>query len=189
MPKETGCPFKLCQKKTLLSAGFFWFGLRWMSKTLWSQSANIQRSVMTAVFTPPPYKIHLSVTSVQMTDQDFSSTVFAYVTTVIFLSGVWNKKSNTLYYNSVSMFKKLDRREGKGRRCCLGDKLQCRTSHLAARMIWIKVFWKDIRMIWIKVFWKDIHFGRVVVLVWCELEDHPFCRFCLFIHFVKSSWR
>ena len=28
-----------------------------------------------------------------------------------------------------------DRREGKGRCCCLGDVLECRTNHLAARMI------------------------------------------------------
>ena len=28
-----------------------------------------------------------------------------------------------------------DRREGKDRRCCLGDVLECRTSHFAVRMI------------------------------------------------------
>ena len=28
-----------------------------------------------------------------------------------------------------------DRREGKGRRCCLVDRIECRTSHLAAKMI------------------------------------------------------
>ena len=32
-----------------------------------------------------------------------------------------------------------DRREGKGHRCCwLGDRIECCTSHLAARMIWRK---------------------------------------------------
>ena len=31
--------------------------------------------------------------------------------------------------------RRINRREGKGRRCCLGDVLECRTNHLAARMI------------------------------------------------------
>ena len=33
-----------------------------------------------------------------------------------------------------------DRREGKGRHCCLGDVLECRPIHLAARMSRTKVF-------------------------------------------------
>ena len=55
-----------------------------------------------------------------------------------------------------------DRREGKGRRFWLGDVLECRTSHLAARMILRKVL------------------GRTSILegwwfvVWCggEPENH-----------------
>ena len=52
------------------------------------------------------------------------------------------------------------RRKGKGRRCFLGDVLECRAIHLAARM--------NLK----NNFLKNIYFGRV--MVWCELEDHPF---------------
>ena len=56
-----------------------------------------------------------------------------------------------------------DRRAGKGRRCCLGDVLECRTSYLAARMIWRKAF------------------GRTSILgggglVWYEMDDYQFFR-------------
>ena len=75
-----------------------------------------------------------------------------------------------------------DRREGKGRRCCFRDVLECHTSHLLARMIWS--------------FWKNIHFGRLVVwFAWCEPDDHQFfwstgCQafVLLFILSFKSSW-
>ena len=55
------------------------------------------------------------------------------------------------------------RREGKGRRCCLGDVLKSRTSHLAARMIEEK-------------FLEEHPFWEGCGLVWCEPEDHPFFR-------------
>ena len=75
------------------------------------------------------------------------------------------------------------RKEGKGRRCCLGEVLECHTRHLSARMIWRKL-------------WKNIHFARVVCLVCCEQDDHPsfwsiqFCHVSvlLLILFFKSSW-
>ena len=66
-------------------------------------------------------------------------------------------KSNILRIEQES-----DRRDGKGRRCWLGDVLECHTSHLAARMILRKVF------------------GRTSILggwwfgMWCELDDYPF---------------
>ena len=46
-----------------------------------------------------------------------------------------------------------DRREGKGRRCWLGDRIECHTSHLAARMIKEKFledhpFWEDGGLVW-----------------------------------------
>ena len=75
----------------------------------------------------------------------------------------------------------VDRREGKDRRCCLRDILECRSSHLAARMILRTVL--------------DEHpFWEVDGLVWCELEDHPFFKSinspkCPFFYFFKSSWR
>ena len=37
--------------------------------------------------------------------------------------------------------KHKDRREGKGRRCYLGDVIEYRTYHLAARMIFNQSFW------------------------------------------------
>ena len=62
----------------------------------------------------------------------------------------------------------IDRREGKCRRFCFGDVQlyivrvsECRTSHLAARMIWRKVF------------------GR------CKLDDNPIFRS---IHFAKCPF-
>ena len=54
-----------------------------------------------------------------------------------------------------------DRREGKGRRWCLGDILECRSSHLASTMIWRKVFEEH-------PLWEGDG------LVWCEPDDHPF---------------
>ena len=42
--------------------------------------------------------------------------------------------------NCFCIEEETDKREGKGRCCCLGDVLECRISHLAARMIWWKVF-------------------------------------------------
>ena len=42
--------------------------------------------------------------------------------------------------NTTRIEKETDRREGKGRRCCLRDVLECRTNHLEARMIRRKVF-------------------------------------------------
>ena len=48
-----------------------------------------------------------------------------------------------------------DRRERKGRCCCLGDVLECSTSLLAARMIEQNPFWEG------------------AGLVWCELDDNP----------------
>ena len=56
-----------------------------------------------------------------------------------------------------------DRREGKGRRWCLGDILECRSSHLASTMIWRKVFEEH-------PFWEGDG------LVWCEPDDHTFFR-------------
>ena len=37
--------------------------------------------------------------------------------------------------------KDYDRSEGKCRRCCLRDVLECRIIQVAARMFWTKVFW------------------------------------------------
>ena len=39
------------------------------------------------------------------------------------------------YHCTICIEEETDKREGKGFRCCLGDVLECRTSHLAARMI------------------------------------------------------
>ena len=59
-----------------------------------------------------------------------------------------------------------DRREGKGRRYCLGDVLECRTSHLVGKDDWQKSFW------------KNTHFGRVVV--WCGVNQ-------MIIHLSEAS--
>ena len=57
-----------------------------------------------------------------------------------------------------------DRREDKGHRCCLGNVLDCPTSHLAGRINWR--------------FWKNIHFGRVVD--WCGVNRN-------IVHFSEAS--
>ena len=51
-----------------------------------------------------------------------------------------------------------DIREGKGRRCCLGDGLECRTSHLCSSKDDLK-----------KGFCKNIRFVRVVI--WCGVNQ------------------
>ena len=60
----------------------------------------------------------------------------------------------------------LDRRAGKGRRCCLGDVLECRTMAFSCK--------DDLK----KSLCKNILFGGVVV--WCGVNQ-------MIIHFPKSS--
>ena len=44
-------------------------------------------------------------------------------------------QGSNLYTNSaISIEEETDRREGKGRHCCLGDEIEGHTSHLAGRM-------------------------------------------------------
>ena len=57
------------------------------------------------------------------------------------------------------------RRKGRGRRCCLGDVLECRTRDLAARMIWKKhPFWEGGGLMWcdckITHFFRSIHSAK-----------------------------
>ena len=80
---------------------------------------------------------------------------------------------------SISIIEEeLDRREGKGRRCCLGEVLVCRTSHLAARMIYRIVFARTsiVGGWWFGVNQMIIHFLK-----------HAFCQVSvlLFILFFK----
>ena len=79
--------------------------------------------------------------------------------------------------------KESDIREGKGRRCCLGDILECRISHFAARMIWRQIF-KRTSILggwWFGVMWT----GWSLIFL-----KHPFRQvFVLpFFLFFKSSW-
>ena len=43
-------------------------------------------------------------------------------------------KQHAIAVSSILIEEETDRREGKGRHCCLGDVLECHTSHVAARM-------------------------------------------------------
>ena len=54
-----------------------------------------------------------------------------------------------------------DRRKDKGRRCCLGDGIECRTSQLAARIF-------EETLLEENPLWEG---GG---LVWCEPDDYPF---------------
>ena len=68
----------------------------------------------------------------------------------------------------------------KGRRCWLGDVIKCQASHLLARMILRKSFWKNIRI------------GRLVWTRWSSIfPKHQFRQVSvlLFILFFKSFWR
>ena len=66
-----------------------------------------------------------------------------------------------LFLHTKIQKKDKNRREGKGRsRCWLGDVLECRTKHLAAKMIRKKFLGEH-------PFWQG-------GLVWCEPDDHPF---------------
>ena len=71
------------------------------------------------------------------------------------------------------------RSEGKGRRCCLGDVLECHTSHLAARMIW-KKFLEEYP------FWKGCWFGVVWTVRSSIFSKHPF-QHCSFFYSSVSS--
>ena len=76
-----------------------------------------------------------------------------------------------------------DRREGKGRRCCLGDVLECRTSHLAARMILRKGFGRKSLLggtvVWCGVTWKIIHFSEAFIPPGVHFSFHPFLQIIL----------
>ena len=75
-----------------------------------------------------------------------------------------------------------DRREGKGRCCCLGDIPECRANHLAAWIIWKQVFGRTSILV-------GLWFG----LVWnggsSTFSKHTFHKvaFILLILFFKSS--
>ena len=76
-----------------------------------------------------------------------------------------------------------DGREGKGRPCCLGNVLECRTCRLCSS----KESWFE------EKFLKEHPFCQVVGLVWCEPDDHPFFWIIqytkrLSFYFFKSSW-
>ena len=89
-----------------------------------------------------------------------------------------------------SQKKDKDRRKGKGRRCCLGDVLVCRTNYLAARMILTKVFGRtSILGGWwfcYGVYRMNIHFFKASIF-----SKHPFFQsiHLLYSTFTsKSSW-
>ena len=77
----------------------------------------------------------------------------------------------------------IDRRKGKGRRCCLGNILECRTSQQG----WIEEkFLEEEHPFWRVVVWRAGVKHR-----WSSVYlKHPFCQafVLLFIPFFKSSW-
>ena len=97
-----------------------------------------------------------------------------------------NRSMNALWHPLSPYKKDKDKRESKGRHCCLGtleDILECRTNHLAARMNWTKIF----RITFILAGWW---FGMVWIWWSSIFLIHPFCQVAviLFIIFFKSSW-
>ena len=82
------------------------------------------------------------------------------------------------YCTALIEEEETDRREGKGRRCCLGDVIECRTSHLAAMMIWTKVFersfisgWWWNGVVWIR--WSIIHSAKRPIFYSSFSSNHP----------------
>ena len=73
------------------------------------------------------------------------------------------------YHCTICIEEEKDKREGKGFRCCLGDVLECRTSHLAARMIGRQVVGRI-----------SIWGGWGFDVVWTRWSSiflkHPFCQ-------------
>ena len=67
----------------------------------------------------------------------FCETVFYVCKTVCFFAKLFFMCAKLYVFlrNCFSIEEETDKREGKGRCCCLGDVLECRISHLAARMI------------------------------------------------------
>ena len=63
----------------------------------------------------------------------------------------------------IDIEEETDRREGKGRRCCLGDVLECRTCPLSAWMMWRE-----------RKFARTSSLGGQGGLVWCKPDDHSF---------------
>ena len=125
MPKETDSPFKLCQKKQAVPLSYakrkrsFQQGFSdldlggWVKRCgangLISKETSGQLCSQNVFLTPPSYKF-ICQSRLLKNDRPrfFVNSICVCYYTVIFLSGVWNKKSNTLCYNSVSMFKKLE---------------------------------------------------------------------------------
>ena len=95
-------------------------------------------------------------------------------------SGTSSHFNPILHTGSSAEKQDKDRREGKGHRCYLGDILECRTNHLAARMIWTKVFGR-------KSIWVGWWFGMVWTGWSSILSKHPFRQVVciLFILFIK----
>ena len=85
-----------------------------------------------------------------------------------------------LFLHTKIQKKDKNRREGKGRsRCWLGDVLECRTKHLAARMIRKKVFWENIhfgRVVWYGVNRMTILFSKASILPSSRYSIHPFLQ-------------
>ena len=75
----------------------------------------------------------------QVENKDDVFRVFIYKKNCTYDSWTNTERTNVLvfyqYANLNVIEEETDRREGKGCCCCFGDELECRTNHLAARMI------------------------------------------------------
>ena len=88
--------------------------------------------------------------------------------------------------NIPAIEEESDRRVGRGRHYCLGDILDCHNSHLAARMIWRKVFGRtSILGGWCMVWWgvnlMVIHFYETAIPPSGLSSIHPFLQIILML--------
>ena len=93
----------------------------------------------------------------------------------------------------MTVDKDKDRREGKGRRCYwLRDLLECRTNHLASRMIWTKDFGRTSILVGSWFDWNDkrmiIHFSKASIPPSSLYSIHPFLQIILVEASVARIW-
>ena len=84
-----------------------------------------------------------------------------------------------------SFIEEEDRQEGKGRLLCLGDVIECRTIHLAARIIGRKVFERTFifdGLVWYGVNWMVIHFYKTSIQPSVRPSIHPFLQIILVLN-------
>ena len=94
------------------------------------------------------------------------------------LAVMWSFSIKKQFFPGVWRTIQKYRREGKGRHCCLEDLLECRTNHLAERMIWKKVI-RSLSIFGWAVVW---YYVNRMIIYFSKQSFHPVANI-LFILF------